>query len=248
MNTVIILKRETSKSYQNQNSFSGSYKPVSGMMGFLLKIEVSINSNIDSNIFVMQRDVNSEYAQDPIDTFYSIASVGELEYLPIASPDPNATNFFRTNSIELMFESPKELEDAWIKISTAVLSLAEANDSSINTSMDLFAAYPSDAIEFFWGQTKQSTPNESDIKLLSSENSNYFKAYKINNTESDNYFVFCYPSFLPEIEVYVNSQIIACNYSLINITTKYGLQIEHRLYTTASMLINGILTVEPKKI
>jgi len=249
MNTVIILKRETSKSYQNAlTRQAGIYKSVSAMTGFLLKISVNINHNIDKNIFVMQRDVDSQYSVDPIDTFYSVASVGELEHIPIGAPDPNSTNFFRTDNIELMFESPKELENAWTKISSEVFSLAEDNDSSINTSMDVFASYPVDAINLLFGITKIANPNESDILLLTPEKSDFFKQYKIHNTALDNYYVFCYPSFLPEAEVYVNGNLTACNYSLIDITSKYGLQIECRLYTTSSVLTNGLLNIELRKI
>lgn len=249
MNTVIILKRETSKSYQNALTGQvGIYKSVSAMTGFLLKISVSINHNIDKNIFVMQRDVDSQYSIDPIDTFYSVASVGELEHIPILAPDPNSTNFFRTDNIELMFESPRELENAWAKISSEVFSLAEDNDASINTSMDVFASYPIDAINLFFGTTKIANPNESDILLLSPEKSDFFKQYKIHNTDPDNYYVFCYPSFLPEADIYVNGNLTPCNYSLIDITSKYGLQIECRLYTTSSVLINGSLNIELRKI
>lgn len=249
MNTVIILKRETSKSYQDAlTSETGIYKTTSGMTGFLLKINVQVHHNIDENIFVMQRDLDSQYSQDPVDTFYSIASVGELEHIPADAPDADSTNFFRTDSIELMFESPKELETAWAKISSEVFSLAEDNDASINTSMDVFASYPTDAINFFFGPVKNATPVESDILLLSSEKTNYFKTYSFNNQDSDNYFVFCYPSFLPESKVYINGVLTACNYSLIDITSKYGLQIECRLYTTSSHLTNGLLNIELRKI
>lgn len=249
MNTVIILKRETSKSYQNATTGQpGMYKAINGMTGFLLKISVSINHNINKNIFVMQRDVDSQYSTDPIDTFYSIASVGELEHIPILAPDPNSTNFFRTDNIELMFESPKELENAWTKISSEVFSLAEDNDASINTSMDVFASYPIDAINLLFGTTKIANPNESHILLLNTENSEFFKNYELNNQDNDNYYVFCYPSFLPQAEVYVNGNLTPCNYSLVDITSKYGLQIECRLYTTSSVLVNGLLNIELRKI
>jgi len=249
MNTVIILKRETSKSYQNATtSQPGMYKAISAMTGFLLKINVSINHNIDENIFVMQRDLDSEYSVGPIDTFYSIASVGELEHIPIGAPNVNSTNFFRTDNIELMFESPKDLEMAWAKISSEVFSLAEQNDASINTSSDVFASYPVDAINLFFGTVKQTTVDESDILLLSSENSEFFKNYQLNNQDNDNYFIFCYPSFFPEAEIYVNNALKPSNYSLINITSKYGLQIQHRLYRTSSPLLNGLLNIELRKI
>ena len=249
MNTIIILKRETSKSYQNATTGQpGMYNAISAMTGFLLKISVSINHNINENIFVMQRDVDSEYSADPIDTFYSIASVGELEHIPIGAPNANSTNFFRTDNIELMFESPKDLEMAWAKISSEVFKLAEQNDASINTSSDVFASYPVDAINLFFGTVKQTTVDESDILLLSTQNSDFFKNYALNNQDNDNYFVFCYPTFLPEAEIYVNNTLAPSNYSLINITSKYGLQIQHRLYCTSSLLLSGPLNIELRKI
>jgi hypothetical protein len=249
MNTVITLKRETSKSYQDAlTNQTSSYKPVSGMLGFLLKVSVEINHNIDKNIFVIRRDLDSQYSQDPIDVFYSVASVGELEHLPIDAPAADSTNFFRTDSIELMFESPKDLENAWAKISSEVFSLAEDNDASINTSADVFASYPNDAINLFFGTTTKAVPGESDILSLGAEKSDYFKTYVVNNQGASNYFVFCYPSLFPQSNIYINGVLKNCNYSLIDITSKYGLQIEHRLYITSSTLANGILNIELRKI
>ena len=53
-------------------------------------------------------------------------SVGELEWIPVNAPNPNLPNFFRTSSVELMFESPLELENAWSSISEEVLSNVNA--------------------------------------------------------------------------------------------------------------------------
>ena len=98
--------------------------------GFLLKVSVESSENITDKIFVMRRDVASNYVDGVMDNFYSIVSVAEIEDLPEDDPDPDGTNFFRTNVIELMFDHPDVLEEAWEKIRFDVAALVRAKDAS----------------------------------------------------------------------------------------------------------------------
>ncbi len=239
--TVLILKRETSDSFRQETA------PKTSLAGYLLKVKVEIAHNINKNIFVMQRDISSNYSQPAIDTFYSIASVGEMEWIPENSPDSFSSNFFRTDNIELMFESKKELEIGWEKISKEVYSLAEANDLSIETKTDLYATYPNDAFYRYYGVSQQQTLNESDILNLYKD-LEYAKNVDIFDEFTGNtYFAVAIPSFLGDHIFYVDNNLVSFSKSDINLTTKYGADVMYTIYITDDFIPAGIHNIKLKK-
>jgi hypothetical protein len=234
--TVLILKRETSKSLRQDP------KTVLSLSGYLLKIGVEIAHNIDRNIFVMQRDVLSSYSQEQLDTFYSIASVGELEWIPVGSPDSNASNFFRTDYIELMFESVKDLEDSWRKISGEVFALAESNDLSINTEPDMYAIYPTDSINIYYGNTV-SSPSSSEIINLSNT-SMYVEDLDIVDTFNGlTYFTIAVPIYSKDRKFFIDNVLALHNENDITLTNKYGASIPYKIYTTIEPVPSGLHTI-----
>ncbi len=251
-NTVIRLKRETSKSLYSTSTNNG-------LVGFLLKISVDICHNIDSNIFVMQRDVANSYSSEPVDTFYSIASVGELEILSVNSPNSVYNNFYRTNYIELMFETPQELEAAWTSISAEVRDLIEANDLSINTDLDVVASYPIDAFLRYFGTSPVSSPTETSVKNLSSD-SFYGVVPEILGSSIDvgptsgeiqlyqpEYYYFATSDLSATPFIYVDGVLQSLVTFNINIVNKYGLSIPYKVFRTQSTLSIGIHLVDVKK-
>lgn len=234
--TVLIIKRETS----NSNRIDSG--KLLQLAGFLLKVSVDVAHNIDRNIFVMQRDVSSSYSQNELDTFYSVASVGELEWIPANHPDPSGTSFFRTDTIELMFESKKELEDSWRKISSEVFSLAESNDLSINIEPDLIASYPSDAISLYYGVTN-STPSATEISGLTNLPTPIQDLKHIDTFDGDSYFTVAIPIYTKDRNFYIDNTLALSVKSDMTITNKYDVPIPYKVYTTTDEVPPGLHTI-----
>jgi hypothetical protein len=235
--TVIRLKRETSKSlYSIDNS---------GLVGYLMKIYVENYYNIDPHIFVMQRDIGGKYSQDPLDTFYSIASVGELEFLSVNEPNDLYNNFYRTNQIELMFETPQDLEKAWESISSEVRSLVEANDLSINTSPDVIAAYPLDAFLRYFGASALASPTEAMIENLGAD-SGYSLESPVQETISlaqQEYYYFASTDLNASPLVVVDGNAQTLQTFNVSVTNKYGLTVPYKVFRTQNKLTAALHTV-----
>lgn len=240
--TVIRLKRETSKSlYSSDNS---------GLVGYLMKIYIENYHNIDPHIFVMQRDVGGKYSQEPLDTFYSIASVGELEFLSVNEPNELYSNFYRTNQIELMFETPQELEKAWESISSEVRSLVEANDLSINTSPDVIASYPLDAFLRYFGTSALDTPTEAMIKNLGSD-SGYSLESSIQESVAltqQEYYYFATTDLNAVPKISVDGATQTLQSFNISITNKYGLTTPYKVFRTQNKLTATLHTVSVSRL
>lgn len=235
--TVLRLKRETSNSLRQVDL------PIPNLGAYLMTVSVESAFNIDSEVFVMQRDVQSSYVDGYVDTFYSIASVGELAFLPIGAPSLDSTNFFRVSSVEMMFETPKDLETAWQKISAEVLALAEANDLSINTVADIVAIYPSDAFLRYYGASL-NPPNAQQIQALTSDSEYSNKLSTVLNFGAGSYFTFAYPGSLGSGELKIDEVAVGVNISSINLTTKYEQIIPYKVYTTQNQLTVGLHTIK----
>ena len=238
--TVLILKRDTSESFRKED------RSLSELAGYLLKVKVEVSHNIDANIFVMHRDVISDYAQPSIDTFYSIASVGEMEWIPAGSPDDFSTNFFRISEIELMFESKKELELGWEKISKEVYALAEANDLSLETRTDLYATYPLDALYKYYGPT-DSIPSVDEIDNLQKD-LEYAKDLKIfDEFSGSTYYSIVVPEYLRGGKIYVDNNLVSFSKNDINLITRYGANVLYTIYTTDEFIPSGFHNVKYTK-
>lgn len=232
MNTVLRLKREISESAGPGQKAAGGYA------GYLLKVTVDSAHNIVPEIFVMQRDVYTPYAGEYTDTFYSIASVAELEFLPAGAPTPDSTNFYRTSVIELMFESLNELEGAWSTISGEVLLLAEANDLSINVIPDLVAIYPEDAFLRYYG-TSDASPTVGEIQLLQNDNVYSAKLSVSLDFAGSSHFVFAYPSSVGTGALELDGIATDVTLSTANMVTKYGQTVPYNIYVTDGPVADG---------
>lgn len=235
--TVLTLKRETSKSYRNTPNLPHA------LTGYLLKVSVDIANNIDRNIFVWIRDVQSNFSPSMRDTFDSIASVGELEWLPVGEPDPNSSNFYRSDTVELMFESARELEAGWKKISRQVKWLAEANDYSLDIEEDSIAIYPGDAIPRYFGPLATTNPSEEEIRGLSID---YLYQATLNNSvrvEGLKYIYYAFPSSLGEGKMYVNGNQVTTVLTKKYVENDYALSIEYNLYRIDQQFSTGTYNV-----
>lgn len=102
-----------------------------GLSGNLLRIEVTSAVDIDPKIFVFQDDVDSEFSPEVFSLFWGVASVAQLSEFPADTPNADEP-FFRLDSVELMYESPSELEEAHTKIMNEIIRLQNANDVVID--------------------------------------------------------------------------------------------------------------------
>jgi len=203
MKTLILLRRETSLSLKKDPRTLSNYE------GFLLKVSVTKTKNITPKIFVMQRDVASNYIADGVlDAFFSVASIGELEWIPESAPNPhNALNFYRTDAIDLMFETREELEDAWNKIKLAVSQLSAASDSSNEIAEETMYAFPEVALPMFYGVTDLDLTQSQIVHSLSAlpsfTNTHSF-SYDISR-DSYAYFVIHRDLMLPHEASFLNN-------------------------------------------
>jgi hypothetical protein len=216
--TQIRLKRETSLSLVSPPNTATAFE------GFLLKIEVEKAYKISPKIFVMQRDVNSGYIADGVlDSFFSVASVGELEWIPEDAPVKNGTNFYRTNSIELVFESREDLESGWKKIKADVYALAKANDVTFEVAEELLFPFPEDSLPMYYGTSHLSLSGLSAIQSLS-KNPVYTSEYQFSFVaEVATYVYFAvHRSLGQELNVRVNGSITSMTKTLVEVPAIYG--------------------------
>ena len=99
--------------------------------GNLLSIVVTEGVEIDTRIFVYQRDVASKFSPEIADLFWAVASVAQMETMP---PDEGSDDepFFRLDRLEAVFETPQRLEEFHDKIMAEIKQLQRANDIMID--------------------------------------------------------------------------------------------------------------------
>jgi hypothetical protein len=233
-NTYIILKKETSRSLREQPGLPTAFA------GFLLKISVDEVNDITDHIFVMQRDVNSNYVDDVLDSFYSVASVGEIELIPEDNPDENGTNFFRTNSIELMFQSAKELEDAWTKIKSDVSALAIANDASFDIDNVTIHSFPPNRIPRFYGKSSDSNIDASSIKLSLNKDFESSSTLSVSETlfAGDYFYVCLHTSFGNDMSIHLDGVQIDTVVTTVSLEIFDGVSVNYNLFRTANPMPN----------
>ena len=194
--TFIILKRETSRSLTKLPATPTAFS------GYLLKITADIVNDISPKIFVMQRDVASAYVDGVLDTFYSVVSVGELSLIPEDEPEEDGNNFFRTDTIELMFESLADLEVGWNKIRFDVAALSKANDDSLIIDATSYEPFPAGSIPRYYGKSEEVLITESGITGALVENDTYSSEALFNAAISvDSYLYFVLHATLGESHV-----------------------------------------------
>jgi hypothetical protein len=235
--TFILLKRETSLSLGTSANTPTAFE------GFLLKVTVDTVNDITDKIFVMQRDVASNYVDGVLDTFYSIASVAELELLPEDAPEEDGTNFFRTNSIELIFETPEELEEAWKKIRYDVSALSIANDSSLTIDQTIYQPYPADSILKYFGVNENVLPNGTNVKS-SLYSSGEFLAETVfsSSITTDSYvYVVLHESFGTDREIEVNGINQPTTITSTTIDSEYGVTLNYNIFRTTNKIVSPLL-------
>ena len=122
--------------------------------GFRLRVQARDARNMSPNIFRYRRGPGLE-AGTEVDEFDGVASSVDLEEFPVGSPDQNAQFFvvngyairyFRKDTIDLVFRSRTEAEDAWTvivdEVDTLVRSLRIRDAMRDGGTVDV--GYPAD--------------------------------------------------------------------------------------------------------
>ena len=111
-------------SYTVQSAPTGPVTPPN-LAGYRLQMSVTTTGGLDPNVFVFQAALANTAASGPADTFYTVASAGQLAALP--ATNPTAGNpFYRLAALDLVFESEEALQGAQESIAFLLRGLLNA--------------------------------------------------------------------------------------------------------------------------
>lgn len=241
LKTSIVLSKTESNSVEVLSS---------GMAGFRVDIAVVNAANIDTKIFIMQRDVltlGSAAEGDPTppyeDTFYSVASVGQMELVPEAPTDE--CPFYRVSSISLVFEAVEDLQAGVAAILELVSKLQDANDLAINMQSALILGFPQESVARFWGITTETTVSD-EILLTGSQDYEYAVALDkvITNSSGPRYVYFAYPATLDDITTFqIGGVDVAVTPVTRDVETVADLLVSYKIYRTDDLIDPGSLLI-----
>ena len=134
-----------------------------GMSGYRLDLAVTEVLNIDSNIFILQREVPVGNQETYQDTFYSVASVPQMASLPTGWSSMDQP-FYRVSSISLVFRSVEEMERDLSFIEILIAKLVNANDLILAMLPPQKIALPQLALARFWGLSTDTTITDGQLQ------------------------------------------------------------------------------------
>ena len=111
-------------SYTVQSAPTGPVTPPN-LAGYQLQMSVSTTGGLDPNVFIFQAALANTTASGPADTFYTVASAGQLVALPATNPAAGSP-FYRLSSLNLVFESEEALQRALDSITFMLQGLLNA--------------------------------------------------------------------------------------------------------------------------
>lgn len=154
--TTIVLSKTVSDSVTN---------PAPRPSGYRLDLSVSEAVNIINKIFVMQREIQSPSSTDYENTFYSVASVADLEELPLVPT--TGRPFYLTNSISLIFRTMNELQQYAAEIENLVQLLAKDNDLVINSGDPTMLGFPrGHTLMRYYGLLQTTTATDENLRSM----------------------------------------------------------------------------------
>ncbi len=243
LKTSIILSQVQSESTEEVSN---------GMSGYRLDLEVVSATNIDTKIFILQREVLSlgvlaedEDEDDPYeDTFYSVASVPQMESVPEAVTDD--VQFYRVGSVSLVFASVEELQAGLDSILGLITLLQEANDRVINLLPARRIGFPAESIARFWGYTTETTI--TDEILLAGLSDVIYDAQVdvlISGIPGPRYLYLALPASLAAV---VTIKVSGGSVSFVSVTrdveTVAECSVSYKIYRTASTVAAGSALLE----
>lgn len=238
--TVIILSKTQSASIEEISP---------GMSGYRVDLEVVQATNIDPKIFIFHREVLSlgaipESGEPYEDTFYSVASVPELESLPEAPTTP--APFYRKNSVSLVFSSISDLNEGVVTILDMIERLKAANDLTTNLGVSELIGFPPTALSRFWGITTETSITD-EILLAGSSDLLYSipLGASIANTAGPRYVYFAIPASLEAItEFRIGGDLVDTVLQTRDVETVGGTLVSYRIYRTEDAVPTGTIVLE----
>lgn len=96
------------------------------------RVEVTaVSGGMESKIFLFRRVQPDPGSQITADKFVTVASIADLSKYPVDDVDPDAdAPMYRTNSVELDFESQEDYEKAWIEFQRVIGNLVSGLDKA----------------------------------------------------------------------------------------------------------------------
>lgn len=235
---------KTTLIYTVAESDSAQQVQPTGMYGYAVTIAVTEALNITDKIFIMQREVPRTQEPDAyLDTFYSIASVPQLEILQQDAPGSMDQPFYRTNTITLVFARPDELQVAVDKIKSLIARLVKANDAVINFQAAEKSALPIDTLARFWGLFLTVSPVAADIQAMTADDVYSQVIDKtIVNGAGPRYIIFACRVDLPVITtLMVNGVSAPFASTTLSLTNPNGYTASYRVYHTTGTFSTGNL-------
>jgi len=154
--TTLVVTKTVSDSVVN---------PPGRPSGYRVDMTVSEATNITDKIFVMQRELQTPNSSDYVNTFYSVASVADLEELPLVPT--NGQPFYLTNAISLIFRTIGELEKYVEDIKGLVELLAKDNDRVINSGTPVLVGFPRNkTLLRYFGTFSSPTITDAELRLM----------------------------------------------------------------------------------
>jgi hypothetical protein len=95
------------------------------LAGYRLRVSVTGASGMSGKPFVFQAALPNATASGPADTFYTVASAGQLAALPADAP-ASGQPFYRLAALDLVFESEETLREAQASIEFMLAALVRA--------------------------------------------------------------------------------------------------------------------------
>lgn len=237
-NTVIILDIKKTRSV---------VVPETGYAGYGLSIEVKEVGNIDTHIFVYQKEQSSQYESPQDDVFVDVASVEEMEFLSKNSPAANS-GFYRVQKIELIFRNAEDRDNGEAKILEKVELLRKSNDAVLDEEEQAITIFPDGAIKRYYGGSTNTSITDQEIIDDLTANKDYARPINVSFPISGLRWVYyAYRNDLGALTSFkVNSVELIGTAILVqrNFVNELGYSSPYRIYKAPAQYPAGTITLE----
>ena len=227
------MSLKTTILYTKQPSVSKNF-PATGQDGFRVVLTVNEATNIDKKIFVLHREVLTSAEENAwSDTFYTVASISDMEDIPDAPQDMEG--FYRVDSIDLIFRSKQDFDAGLKKIETMIGRLVAANDRVINLEpTPEIVGIPESAVWRYWGQSVATSLTDEEIQDLLHEPAPTADFSKEFTTDGPRYLYVAYRAELDVKSFTLNGTPVDMTVTTRDFVNEDGHQHSYLIYRTTS--------------
>lgn len=223
MKTTIIYTKTESSSVE---------AVANGMAGYRVTFHVTEGDNIDTRIFIFQREVATNDDAAFTDTFYSVASVSQLESVPTAPTGD--IPFYRASTVSLVFPNLADFRKYTDHLVALIDKLREANDIVINMLASETSATPDNTLARYWGLVSVGSVSDDDLAAKSVDYVFSQVADKtLANDAGPRYVYFAIRSDLPDVTVFkINTVDAPVVLDTRSVTNTNGYAHSYKIYRT----------------